>query len=55
MDITSILLIFCCLAIIIGAVMTLRHSAKKFKLTDEQLKKVKERADEQQLKDQQEK
>ena len=39
------------LALILGAVFLIKKSAKKFKLTDEQLKKIKERELEQLNKD----
>ncbi len=48
---TTYLLIFACFAIVIGALMLILQSAKKFKLTDEQLKKIKQREQQQSLKD----
>ncbi|WP_083601904.1 DUF2897 family protein [Thalassotalea sp. PP2-459] len=54
MNIYSYLLIFLCLAFIVGAVMVIFQSARKFKLTDEQRKNIKIREAEQRKKDKQE-
>ncbi|WP_448210912.1 DUF2897 family protein [Colwellia sp. MEBiC06753] len=43
MNITQIFISIIILGIIVGAVLLLKQSAKKFHLTDEQLKKVNER------------
>jgi len=46
-----LLLIFCCGTLIVGAVMTIYQSAKKFKLTEQQMINIKNREQEQQKKD----
>lgn len=51
MELEVLLLIFCCLAIVIGAIMTVRKSANKFILSEEQKKKIKKREIEQRQKD----
>jgi uncharacterized membrane protein YqgA involved in biofilm formation len=55
MNLTILLLIFCCLAVVIGSIMTIRKSANKFILSDEQKKKIKQREIEQQQKDKRQK
>ena len=45
------LIVFCCLALALGALMLILRSAKKFRLTEDQLKKIKARELEQQQKD----
>lgn len=55
MNIYNFLLIFLCLALIVGAVMLIFQSARKFKLTDEQRRKIKKREAEQRKKDKLEK
>lgn len=51
MNLTILLLIFCCLAIVIGAIYTIKQSANKFILSKEQKEKIQRRETEQQLKD----
>ena len=51
MNLTIILIIICCFALIIGAAITLIHSAKKFKLSAKQQQDIKEREIAQQKKD----
>lgn len=51
MNLEIILLVFCCLAIVVGAIMTIRKSANKFILTEDQKKKIQQREIEQQHKD----
>ena len=51
MELEALLLIFCCLAIVVGAIMTIRKSAQKFILTKEQKKRIQQREMEQQQKD----
>jgi len=43
MSITAIIIILLALGLILGGILLLKKSAKKFNLTDEQLKKIKER------------
>lgn len=43
MSLTSAILILLVLGIIIGGVMLLKHTAKKFILTEKQLNKIKQR------------
>ncbi|GLX77496.1 hypothetical protein tinsulaeT_08360 [Thalassotalea insulae] len=47
----TFILILGCVSIVVGALMLILQSAKKFKLSDEQLKQIKAREHEQQLKD----
>jgi len=54
MDLMKITIIIAALALIVGAVMLIKHSAKKFHLSDEQLDKVKQRQLEQAQKDKEE-
>jgi hypothetical protein len=51
MSFSAIFIIVITLAIIIGGIMVLKKSAKKFNLTDEQLNNVKRRNKEQNEKD----
>lgn len=51
MTVEIYLMIFCAIALIIGALMLIIRSAKKFHLTDEQLKNIQKREQEQSLKD----
>jgi len=51
MSLTTILIIFGSAAFIIGALMLILQSAKKLKLTNEQLSIIKRREQEQKLKD----
>ena len=55
MSFSAMLIIFITLAIIVGGIMVLKKSAKKFNLTDEQLKEIKLRKKEQNEKDNQNK
>ncbi len=55
MTFSAMLIIFITLAIIVGGIMVLKKSAKKFNLTDEQLKEIKRRKKEQNEKDNQNK
>ncbi|MFD2166063.1 DUF2897 family protein [Thalassotalea euphylliae] len=43
METTHIIILAIALGIIVSGILLLKQSAKKFKLTDEQLKKIKER------------
>lgn len=43
MSITAIIIILLALGVILGGVLLLKKSAKKFNLSDEQLEKIKER------------
>ncbi len=43
MSITAIIIILLALGLILGGVLLLKKSAKKFNLSDEQLKKINER------------
>ncbi len=43
MSITAIIIILLALGLILGGIFLLKKSAKEFNLTDEQLKKIKER------------
>lgn len=51
MNLTVALFIFGCLAIVVGAIMTIKKSANKFMLTEEQKKKIHDREIEQKKKD----
>lgn len=51
MTIEIFVIIFCSIALILGGIMLIIRSAKKFQLTKEQLEKIKKREIEQQLKD----
>lgn len=51
MNIEVIVIIISCIALVIGAIMMIKKSAKSFKLTEKQLQKIKHREAEQQLKD----
>jgi len=53
MSFSAMLIIFITLAIIVGGIMVLKKSAKKFNLTDEQLRDIKQRNKEQNEKDNQ--
>jgi len=55
MSFSAMLIIFITLAIIVGGIMVLKKSAKKFNLTDEQLRDIKQRNKEQNEKDNQSK
>jgi len=48
----AIFIIVIALGIIVGGIMVLKKSAKKFNLNEEQLQRIKQRAKEQQDKDQ---
>lgn len=47
--------IFACFVLIVGGLIHILNSAKKFKLDDEQLKKIKQREKEQRVKDEENK
>lgn len=51
MNLTEILFIVTPIILIVGAVMTLKHSSTKFKLTRQQEEQIKKREAEQKLKD----
>ena len=51
MTFSALFIIVITLAIIIGGIMVLKKSARKFNLTDEQLKRIKQRNKEQNKKD----
>jgi uncharacterized membrane protein YciS (DUF1049 family) len=53
MSFSAIFIIVIALGIIIGGIMVLKKSARKFNLTDDQLKDIKERNKEQSEKDNQ--
>jgi len=55
MSFSTLLIIFITLAIIVGGIMVLKKSAKKFNLTNEQLKDIELRKKEQNEKDYQNK
>jgi hypothetical protein len=46
MSLTGIIIILVALGLVISAILLLKQSAKKFNLTDEQLKNIKKRNDE---------
>lgn len=51
MELTSSLILILALGIIIGGIMVLKKSARKFDLTKEQLKRIKQREQQQKLDD----
>ncbi len=55
MSFSAMLIIFITLAIIVGGIMVLKKSAKKFNLTNEQIRDIKKRNKEQNEKDNQSK
>jgi hypothetical protein len=54
MDLIKITIVIAAIALIVGAVMLIKHSAKKFHLSDEQLERVKKRQQDQANKDKEE-
>ncbi|WP_286233116.1 DUF2897 family protein [Thalassotalea sediminis] len=51
MNFYTLLIVFCCLALVIGAILVILQSAKKFKLTATQKEKIRLREQEQRKKD----
>jgi len=55
MSITGVLIILLCLGMIVGGILLLKKSAKKFNLTEQQLKDIKARNQQLEKEEQQEK
>ncbi|WP_281556708.1 DUF2897 family protein [Thalassomonas sp. RHCl1] len=55
MSITGVIILLLCLGMIIGGILLLKKSAKKFNLTEQQLKDIKARNQELEKEEQQEK